>query len=340
MITIVAIWVQAVLLDTSHFVTATNALIQDPAVQESIANRTTEALFTAANPEGRIRDALPDRAEFLASTLSDNLQRFVHDRVLELVRSPSFAETWGNLITTAHQTTVALLRGQQVRSVTAQNGVVTLDLRPVTASALQALDKRGITIFDGLQISGDQAQLVLVQSPILAQLQSAIAMLDKLARWLPALTILALTGSVLLARTLFAGFLRAGIGVAISMVILLLLLSIVRGEYLSAISGVSTQAAATFFDALATPMQMFAGLMLGAGAIVAVVAVIVEVARRELVDAVRHQRCEHDRARLCLTAGSHFRSVGSRLRPRSQPMRLGPLPYRPPNQPRNVPPAG
>jgi hypothetical protein len=283
MVTVVAIWLQAVLLDTSHFVAATNALIQDPAVQESIASKTTDALFSAVDPEGRIRDALPDRAGFLASTLSDNLHRFVHDRILELVQSPSFADTWQNLVTTAHQSTVALLRGQQVRNLSAQNGVVTLDLRPVTARALQALDKRGVTIFDGLQVSGDQSQLVLVQSPAIAEMQSAVQTLDKFTPWLPVLTLIALAGSILLARTLFSGFLRAGIGVAFAMLVLLLLVSGVREEYLHAISGISTQAAAIFFDALAMPMRMFAGLILGLGVIVAVVAVIIEVARREVV---------------------------------------------------------
>jgi hypothetical protein len=280
---VAAIWVQAVLLDTNHFVAATNALIKDPAVQESIANRTTQALFAATNPESRIRDALPDRAGFLASTLTDNLQRFVHDRILELVRSPSFADTWTNIITTAHQTTVALLRGQQVHGLEAQNGVVTLDLRPVTASALQALDKRGITVFDGIQPSGDQSDLVLVQSPAIAQMQSAVQTLDKVTPWLPVVTIIAFAVSILLARTLFAGFLRAGIGFALSMLVVLLLLAGARSAYLDAISGISHQAAATFWDALAMPLQMFAGLMLGVGIIVAVVTVIVEVGRRELV---------------------------------------------------------
>jgi hypothetical protein len=283
MVTVVAIWVEAVLFDTSHFVAATNSLIQDPAIQESIANRTTDALFSAIDPEGRIRDALPDRAGFLASTLSNNLHSFVHDRILELVRSPSFANTWENIITTAHQTTVALLRGQQVRNLSAQNGIVTLDLRPVTAGALQALDKRGVTIFDGLQVSGDQTQLVLIQSSAIADVQGLVATLDKVAPWLPVLTVIGLAASVLIARTLFAGFLRAGIGIAVSMLALLLIVSGVRGEYLNAISGVSTQAAATFFDALAMPMQMLAAIILGIGIIVSVVSVIVEVARREVV---------------------------------------------------------
>jgi hypothetical protein len=283
MVTVAAIWVQAVLLDTNHFVAATNALIKDPAVQESIANRTTAALFAATNPESRIRDALPDRAGFLASTLSDNLQRFVHDRILELVSSPNFADTWDKIITAAHQTTVALLRGQEAHGLTAQNGVVTLDLRPVTASALQALDKRGITVFDGIQVSGDQSDLVLVQSPAIDKLQSAVQLLDKVAPWLPVVTIVVFAASILLARTLFAGFLRAGIGVALSMLVMLLLIAGAREAYLNAISGISHDAAATFFDALAMPMQMFAGLMLGVGIIISVVSVIVEVGRRELM---------------------------------------------------------
>src|SRR4051794_4443298 len=79
-----AVWVRNTLLDTDNYVSTISPLASDPAVEQAVANRVTDALFTNSDAEQRISNALPKRAAFLAGPLADGVRTAVQRATLRL----------------------------------------------------------------------------------------------------------------------------------------------------------------------------------------------------------------------------------------------------------------
>ena len=69
-----AVWVRNTLLDTDNYVSTVGPLADDPAVQQAIANRVTDALFANVDVEKKVADALPPRAGFLATPVANGIR--------------------------------------------------------------------------------------------------------------------------------------------------------------------------------------------------------------------------------------------------------------------------
>src|SRR3954447_16269671 len=122
-----AVWAHRNFLDTDRFVSRAGPLIEDPAVQAALADRLTVELMSLVNPQKLFEEVLPERGQVLAAPLATAVQGFVHDQVEKFVQSDAFQTLWKAAIRTAHETAVAVLRGDTGR-VLADNGVVRLNL--------------------------------------------------------------------------------------------------------------------------------------------------------------------------------------------------------------------
>src|SRR5262245_20985489 len=65
----VAVWSHRVLLNTDEFVSTVEPIVRDPAVADAVSTTTSEQIVSALNIDQRARDALPQKAQFLATPL-------------------------------------------------------------------------------------------------------------------------------------------------------------------------------------------------------------------------------------------------------------------------------
>ena len=61
-----SVWVRNLVLDTNHYVDTVAPLATNKAITDVVAKRATDRLFQQVDVEARAKDALPDRAQFLA----------------------------------------------------------------------------------------------------------------------------------------------------------------------------------------------------------------------------------------------------------------------------------
>src|SRR3979411_313366 len=73
-----SVWVRNLVLDTNHYVDTVAPLATNKAITDVVAKRATNRLFQQVDVEARAKDALPDRAQFLAGPISSGVQTFVH----------------------------------------------------------------------------------------------------------------------------------------------------------------------------------------------------------------------------------------------------------------------
>src|SRR5437763_1885784 len=76
-LSIVSVWLKSTLLDTDRYVSTVGPLIDNPDVQQALANRITTVLLQSTGVEDKIIDALPPKASFAAPAIASGLDSFV-----------------------------------------------------------------------------------------------------------------------------------------------------------------------------------------------------------------------------------------------------------------------
>ena len=72
-LSVVGLWAGNTTLNTDRWVATVTPLDQDPAVRAAVSTYTTQQIFSTLNVEQRVKEALPPRAAFLASPLTDEV---------------------------------------------------------------------------------------------------------------------------------------------------------------------------------------------------------------------------------------------------------------------------
>src|SRR3954464_8602866 len=80
-LSIVAIWLRATLLNTDRYVSTVAPIAADPAVQNAVAKRLETAIYSRVDFSSLAREVLPDRADVLAPAIERGAQSVISDRI-------------------------------------------------------------------------------------------------------------------------------------------------------------------------------------------------------------------------------------------------------------------
>lgn len=266
-LSVVAVWMHSEVSDTDRYVQTVAPLATDPAVQQAVTDRLTNRVVsnidvdqvTAALADTLARNGAPpivvDHAHALAGALKDALTRAVHRVVNETVTSDLFAQTWQNANRRAHATVVNVLTGEGSSVIQAKEDTVVLDIGTVVDKVQQQLVDAGFQ--KAAKIPDADRQIVLLKSDELRKAQNGMRLLDILGTWLPLVAIVLAGLGVWLTPSHRAGLMAAGIGVGVTMAMLLVGLAFVRQRYLDSVPpGTQPQAAAAaIYDTLVRFLQ-------------------------------------------------------------------------------------
>jgi hypothetical protein len=142
-LTIVATWTYATLLNTDRFVGTVGAVTSDPAVITSVSQRVARQVVDGFEVQFRLEELLPDRLDPLAGKFADSLQDGIANRLEQALSSERFTNLWTAALTGVHQRLLALLRGDAPNAELA-NGVLTIDMLGVISDAVAQLQADGV----------------------------------------------------------------------------------------------------------------------------------------------------------------------------------------------------
>lgn len=249
----VTVWVRNLVLDTGKYVDTVAPLAENQAITNAVANRLTTRLFQQVNVEQQAKEALPDRAQFLAGPLSTGVETFTKEAAQRVLASDQFKTVWREANARAHAAINKALTGQG-KNVSIKNGKVVLNLTPIVETVIQRLDDRGVTVFDSVlqDVSKKNLQFELFDAKQLEKARSAVHLLDRLRIVLVVLVFVLLGVALLLSGNRRRTLIRWGIGIVIAMGIVAGLLALGRSIYLNAVSGsnLPRDAAAAAWDTL------------------------------------------------------------------------------------------
>jgi hypothetical protein len=282
-LSVLGVWTRSQLTDTDRYVETMAPLASHPDVQAALTNRITTAIMQYVDVADLVRETadalagagLPPRAADALRGLSGPAQAgasgFIHDQVSRVVQSDAFAAAWETVNRAAHKQLVAVLSGKSQGAVTVQGDTVTLDLAAFVLSVKQQLIDAGFTL--AARIPDLHLQFTIIQSEDIKRGQKLYRFVDRFGFILPFVTLILLAGGVIAAKNRRRATVWAGLGVAISMVLLGAGLALGRHIYLDRLPvSVSSAAAAAVFDTtvrfLRTGLRsvLVIGLIVAAGA--------------------------------------------------------------------------
>lgn len=270
-IAVIGVWTRNTLLDTDQYVDTVAPLAKDPAIQEAIANRVTQRLVTSVDIEGGLEESFPPRADFVVPYIASGFESFVHAATLQVVQSDRFQTLWENANRRAHSRVVAVLEGTGTQNVDTRNGMVVVDVSALVDQVKEQLDERGITIFDDVGEDAPQ-EFVLFESEQLTKAQSGVRLLKTVTYALPFLALLAFAVAIALSPNRRRTLLRAALGFAFAMALVLIAFNLARGAYLDAIenAGRSRAAGAAAYDQVLDFLRISLRTTFAVGVVVAV----------------------------------------------------------------------
>ncbi|MFI6595899.1 hypothetical protein ACIBHX_06605 [Nonomuraea sp. NPDC050536] len=273
----VAYWAANQVADTARYVENVTPLASDPTVQGAVSDRVTAAIMKALDVPSlvkRLGQALPpkvgDKVGGLAGPISGGVQGFVRDTVGKVVASDQFQSVWVDANRVAHTQLNAVLSGQGSAVLKVTGNTVSVDLGPIIDKVKQKLVASGLGI--AASIPEIHPTFELFQSPDLVRWQTLYSWLLALQWVLPILTLILLALGVWVARNHRRAVLGAGVGIAVSMLVLAAALLLARGAYLNsaAAHGLNTAAAADVYDTLVRFLRQGLRTLLVVGLVIAV----------------------------------------------------------------------
>ena len=240
-----ALWVNRVALNTNQFVKTSSALIEDDAIKRAVATRGVDELYANVNVQAAIGDRLASiskSAKPAAAPTAGVLRQYAPQVLERALDQPALQSVWRTTLRRTHRTLVDVLAGKGT-SVSSQEGVVTIDFRPIV---LETAERVGLRNEVAKRLEPDAAQVEVLRSDQLDAAQAGFELLKALAWFLPVVMLLAFGLALLLARERRRETLR-DIGAAILVAAIVGLVALkLTGDYLvgSLTTDTDTEAAA------------------------------------------------------------------------------------------------
>jgi hypothetical protein len=151
----VAIWTHNQLTNTDRYVETVGPLAGNQDIQQTVANAVVNAIFNNVNVEQRVKNALPERAQFLGAPIANAAQNYATDATEKLLASQQFQNLWDAANRRAHNQLVALLTDDPSKApgaVSIENGTVSLDLGNVVKQVQGKLVDKGLTFLKNVKV--------------------------------------------------------------------------------------------------------------------------------------------------------------------------------------------
>jgi hypothetical protein len=282
-LSVFAVWTANQVSNTSRYVANVEPLIHDPSVQRAITDDITRQITTRLNVKGlaeQAAGALTQRGLTRVGALLNNFSSqlasatygFIHTQVAKIVASPQVARLWVQVNRQVHAQLVKALSGQGNGAVTISNNQVVLNLGPFINVVKRDLANRGLTIVT--RLPNINPTLALFSAKYLVKAQAGYRLLNTLKWALPFISLALLGLGVYVARSHRRALIGAGLGLAASMVVLGLGLTIFRGVYLNSVPPrvLPADAAAVLYDTLIRFIRDGLRIILVVGLIIAIAA--------------------------------------------------------------------
>lgn len=106
-------WAGNTIINTDKYMAVVTPIIQNKEVQTALAQYTTDQLFSTVDVQQIIQDSLPPKAEFLAPTLSSQVEKSTLAALEKVLANEKFQDVWINGMRMSHEKLLAYVRSYE-----------------------------------------------------------------------------------------------------------------------------------------------------------------------------------------------------------------------------------
>ena len=137
-------------LNTNRYVATMQPLATDPVITNFVADKATNEIFSQFHIQQQIANVLPIKADFIAAPITAQLKSFTQTQLRKVTSSQWFANLWEKENHYTQGAAIAILTGKEKSKFQQVQGLG-VQLRPVLLQGIDALDARGVTVFNPLK---------------------------------------------------------------------------------------------------------------------------------------------------------------------------------------------
>lgn len=220
LVSILTVWVQRQVLDNNSWRHASQQLIQDPKVQNTLSVYLVNQIYDNVDVAAVLQKRLPAQLDPLAPQIAGTLRGAATSAVNVLLQRPRVQKLFVNASSAAQQKLVNVLEDKTGHGITTGNGTVTLDLRTLLIQVAQSLGLSGKRLE---QLPPGTGQITIMKSSQLDTVQKSVKVIKALSVFLLIAVLAIFALAIYLARGIRRATLR-NIGFAFIVVGLLVIL--------------------------------------------------------------------------------------------------------------------
>jgi hypothetical protein len=219
-IAVIGHWGHQTVVDSQQFISTVGPLAEDPDIQQAVADVVSSAIIeqvdTAELAGGLLGAIVPNEqlSTLLSGPIKAGIDSLIRGGVERFVESNAFQEAWVRINEAAQRGFMAALTGDPTGPVQFEGDELVLNISSLLQDVQQSLVDDGIAVAGLVTIPEADAQIVLLDSPALAQARAIYGFASPVLGVILLITAALFTLSVLLASR------RARTTVAVGIVVL------------------------------------------------------------------------------------------------------------------------
>jgi len=175
LVSILTMWVQRQVLDNNSWRHASQQLIQDPKVQDTLSIYLTNQIFDNTDVAGALEKRLPPQFDKLAPEIAGALRGAAQNAIHILLQRPRVQQLWVNASSAAHDKLVNVLEDKTGHGITTGSGTVTIDLHVLLTDVAKELGLPGTLIS---KLPPDTGKITVMKSSQLDTVQKSVKVLN------------------------------------------------------------------------------------------------------------------------------------------------------------------
>jgi hypothetical protein len=191
------LWVKRQMLDNNSWRSASESVITDPEIKNSLSIYLVNQLYDNVDVAGAIAARLPENAKSAASTIAGALRQPATNAVNQLLARPRVEQLFINASTTAHEKLVNVLEDKTGFGISTGSGNVTIDLTELVRELGQEL---GLSDEALAKLPADAGMVTLLKSDQLGSVQKGVKAIHVLSAWLLVAVLVLYALAIYLAR--------------------------------------------------------------------------------------------------------------------------------------------
>ncbi len=241
-VALVGHWGNRTVTDTTRFVDTVAPLAQNPAMQDAVSAELTKVITEQVNTSQLVNQVLggvisnPTLEQTISGPITAGINSLIGQAVHSFVSSDAFNTIWLAVLTGAQKSLMAVLEGRPGGPVSLQGDQLVLNITSLLQAVQQHLVTHGLSLASHVTIPPNAGQVVLFNSPALAQLRLIYSFTNPLLAWFPLILTALFVLAVWLARRRARMVMATGIALLVGTVALDAALNIGQGVFVDQLS--------------------------------------------------------------------------------------------------------